>query len=61
MLTASSAAEALELLSGQHVDVMLADIAMPGEDGYALVRKVRVDGRAGEHDPGGGPDCAGAR
>jgi signal transduction histidine kinase/ActR/RegA family two-component response regulator len=41
VLTASSAAEALELLSGEHVDVMLADIAMPGEDGYSLVRKVR--------------------
>ena len=41
VLTASSAAEALELLSGQHVDVMLADLAMPGEDGYSLVRKVR--------------------
>ena len=47
VLTASSAAEALELLSLEHVDVMLADIAMPGEDGYALVRKVRsMDGPA---------------
>ena len=42
VLTAASAAQALELLRGEQVDVMLADIAMPGEDGYALVRKVRA-------------------
>ena len=27
------------------MDVLLADIAMPGEDGYALIRKVRGAGR----------------
>ena len=42
MLTASSAAEALEILQREHVDVLLSDIAMPGEDGYALIRKVRA-------------------
>ena len=48
LLTASSAAEALELLSAEHVDVLLTDIAMPGEDGYALVRKMRsMNGTAG--------------
>ena len=40
---------------------MLADIAMPGEDGYALVRKVRAMNGPASNDPGGGPDCAGAR
>jgi CheY-like chemotaxis protein len=47
VLTASSAAEALELLSREHVDVLLADIAMPGEDGYALICKMRsIEGPA---------------
>ena len=39
--TAASASEAFELLEREHVDVLLADIAMPGEDGYALIRRVR--------------------
>ncbi len=39
--TAESSAEAIEILRTEHVDVLLADIAMPGEDGYALIRKVR--------------------
>jgi signal transduction histidine kinase/ActR/RegA family two-component response regulator len=42
VLTAESAAEALETLKREHVDVLLADIAMPGEDGYALIRHVRA-------------------
>jgi signal transduction histidine kinase/ActR/RegA family two-component response regulator len=42
VLTAASAAEALEVMHRQHVDVLLADIAMPGEDGYALMRKLRA-------------------
>jgi PAS domain S-box-containing protein len=37
----SSAAEALELLHRARPDVLVSDIAMPGEDGYALIRKVR--------------------
>jgi signal transduction histidine kinase len=40
--TAASATEAFELLQGEQADVLLADIAMPGEDGYALIRKVRA-------------------
>jgi signal transduction histidine kinase/ActR/RegA family two-component response regulator len=39
--TASSASEALEMLRSRHVDVLLADIGMPGEDGYALIEKIR--------------------
>src|SRR6185295_19194623 len=47
--TAASAEEAYELLAQERSDVLLADIAMPGEDGYALIRRVR-DGVA--------PGCA---
>ena len=42
VLTAASAPEALEILRQSHVDVLLADIAMPGQDGYDLVRAVRA-------------------
>jgi len=39
---AASAREALTLLrGGQQVNVLLSDIAMPGEDGYELIRQVR--------------------
>jgi PAS domain S-box-containing protein len=44
--TASSGAEALNVLSNPwgdgHPDVLLCDIAMPGEDGYASLRRVRA-------------------
>ncbi len=39
--TASSAAEALGVLDLWDADVLVSDIAMPDEDGYALIRKVR--------------------
>jgi CheY-like chemotaxis protein len=42
VLTASSAAEAMDLLQRKHVDVLLADIGMPEEDGYQLIRRVRA-------------------
>jgi CheY-like chemotaxis protein len=42
VITAPSAATALDVLQRQHVDVLLADIAMPGEDGYSLIRKLRA-------------------
>ncbi|HEY3120279.1 MAG TPA: ATP-binding protein [Vicinamibacteria bacterium] len=38
---AGSAAEALVALQRTRPHVLLSDIAMPGEDGYALIRKVR--------------------
>jgi len=41
VLTAGSAQEALEALPGWKPDVLICDIGMPGEDGYALIRKVR--------------------
>jgi signal transduction histidine kinase/ActR/RegA family two-component response regulator len=42
VLTAASAAQALDVLQRVHVDVLLADIAMPGQDGYELIRQVRA-------------------
>jgi signal transduction histidine kinase/CheY-like chemotaxis protein len=42
VLTAQSASEALAILQRDRVDVLLADVAMPGEDGYSLVRKLRA-------------------
>jgi len=41
VLTAASSSEALDLLQHHKVQVLLADIAMPGEDGYSLIRKLR--------------------
>ena len=37
----SSAGEALEWLEEQRPDVLVTDIALPGEDGYALVSQIR--------------------
>jgi len=42
VITATSAAEAFEILQRDPPDVLLADIAMPGEDGYTLIRRVRA-------------------
>jgi PAS domain S-box-containing protein len=42
VITASSAAEALDLVVRQRPDMILSDIGMPGEDGYEFIRKVRV-------------------
>ena len=41
---ASSAAEAYALLERQRFDLLISDIGMPGEDGYALLRKLRKSG-----------------
>ena len=41
VVTAASAHEALELMEAQPPQILLSDIAMPGQDGYALIRKVR--------------------
>jgi signal transduction histidine kinase/ActR/RegA family two-component response regulator len=40
----ASAAEAIAAIDRAPVDVLVFDIAMPGEDGYALIRKVRARG-----------------
>jgi signal transduction histidine kinase/ActR/RegA family two-component response regulator len=42
VLTAGSAREAMALLQQNSVHVLLADIAMPGEDGYSLIRRLRL-------------------
>lgn len=40
--TAVSALQAFEIASDWSPDVLVSDVAMPGEDGYALIRKVRA-------------------
>jgi PAS domain S-box-containing protein len=40
--TAGRATQALQIISEWRPDVLLTDIAMPGEDGYALMRRVRA-------------------
>jgi CheY-like chemotaxis protein len=34
------------MLARERIDVLLADIAMPEEDGYSLIRRVRASGTA---------------
>ncbi|NOT32864.1 MAG: response regulator [Candidatus Eisenbacteria bacterium] len=43
---AGSAAQALELFEEWQPDVLVSDIAMPGEDGYSLIRKIRQRSKA---------------
>jgi CheY-like chemotaxis protein len=38
---AASAAEALEMIAASPPEALVADIGMPGEDGYSLMRKIR--------------------
>jgi len=42
VITASSAAEAIEFLKTEPASILVSDIGMPEEDGYALIRKVRA-------------------
>ena len=49
---ASSAAEALEALQWHKPDVLVSDLAMPCEDGYTLISKVRaLEAASGRHVP----------
>lgn len=41
VVSAVSVAEALQLLQQEKPDLLLSDIGMPGEDGYALIQQVR--------------------
>jgi CheY-like chemotaxis protein len=38
----STAEEAVSVLQRERPDVLVSDIGMPGEDGYALIRRVRA-------------------
>ena len=40
--SARSAAEALRVIASTHPDILISDLAMPHEDGYALIRSVRA-------------------
>jgi len=40
----ASVGEAVEALERERPDVLVSDIGMPGEDGYALIRKIRALG-----------------
>jgi signal transduction histidine kinase/ActR/RegA family two-component response regulator len=42
VIMSTSAADALDRLQRDKVDLLLADVAMAGEDGYSLMRKVRA-------------------
>jgi CheY-like chemotaxis protein len=48
VIAVDSAAEAITEIQRHRPDVLVSDIAMPGEDGYSLIRKVR---RLGGSDP----------
>ena len=49
--TAESAAEAMDQIRAQRPDVLVSDIAMPGEDGYELIRRLRLLDRLGPQLP----------
>ena len=52
VFAAASASEALENLESWKPSVLIADIGMPGEDGYDLIRKVRcLSKERGGHTP----------
>jgi signal transduction histidine kinase/CheY-like chemotaxis protein len=38
---ASNSQDAIQILQRADIDVLLADIAMPGDDGYSLIRQIR--------------------
>jgi signal transduction histidine kinase/ActR/RegA family two-component response regulator len=50
--TAGSVTEALEIMEWYQPDVLVSDLAMPGEDGYSLIRKVRdLEAKTGRETP----------
>jgi signal transduction histidine kinase/ActR/RegA family two-component response regulator len=52
VMTAGSTKEALEALPGWNPDVLICDIGMPGEDGYALIKRLReTEAKHGKNTP----------
>jgi CheY-like chemotaxis protein len=43
VLTAQDGATALRLLAQERLDALVLDLAMPGLDGYAVIREIRQD------------------
>ncbi|HEY9675319.1 MAG TPA: response regulator [Waterburya sp.] len=41
VITAASAAEAIQAIAQSIPDILISDIAMPLEDGYSLIRQIR--------------------
>jgi CheY-like chemotaxis protein len=41
VITAASASHALQMFLQTKPDILVCDIAMPGEDGYSLIRNIR--------------------
>jgi PAS domain S-box-containing protein len=42
--TSANASDAIEAMRRTHPDVLISDIGMPEEDGYALIKRLRSDG-----------------
>lgn len=42
VLTAADGDEALRLLTGRHIDLLLTDIVMPGMDGFQLATQAKL-------------------
>ena len=42
VLSVGSAAEAVRILEQHHADVLLSDLRLPGEDGFALIHRLRT-------------------
>ena len=42
VLAVGTAGDALGVLATEHVDVVVSDLGMPGEDGFALIRRIRA-------------------
>ncbi|WP_373527294.1 response regulator [Nostoc sp.] len=52
ILTAASAAEALEIISFFKPDILISDICLPDEDGYSLLVKIRnIEAKRGRKIP----------
>ncbi|MDQ2974852.1 MAG: ATP-binding protein [Acidobacteriota bacterium] len=50
--TAASVSEALEMLEWFEPDVLVSDLAMPGEDGYSLISRIRaLETKSGKEIP----------